>query len=523
MGVTVDMRGAEALIRTLLAGGVDTCFANPGTSEMHFVASLDDVPEMRAILTLFEGVATGAADGYERMADRPASTLLHLGPGQGNGLANLHNARRAGTGMVNIVGDHAVDHRQYDAPLASDIASVSETVSSLVLAPETPNALAAAAAEAVAEASGPRAGIATLIAAADTCWLDADGPAEVREPKAFEALDADRITDVAKVLTGGGNVGLLFGGRSIADEGALRSAARIRAAGVNVLEICFPRRIRRGAGLPVFDRINYLPEFAEAQLAGLDDLVLADAVPPATFFGYPDRSGSLVPVGCDLHELCTGDHDTAGALAAIADEIGAPTEIETVDAGVPDRPNGDIDIQTLAAAVASTLPEHAIVADEGTTSGLFVQPFTAGCAPHDWLNLTGGSIGDGMPMATGAAVACPDRPVINLQADGSAMYTIQSLWTQARENLDVTTVLFNNSSYAILNMELDRVGASADGSAAKAMLDLSRPDLDFVKLAEGMGVPAVRVTTAEDLSDHLERCIAEPGSHLIEAIVPSAI
>jgi acetolactate synthase-1/2/3 large subunit len=511
------MNGAQAMIRTLVDAGVTTCFTNPGTSEMHFVAALDSVPEMRGVLGLFEGVATGAADGYARMAGVPACTLLHLGPGLGNGLANLHNARRARTPLVNIVGDHATYHARFDAPLASDIETAARNVSPWIGRPERTADLCRVTAEAVFEATVPPGQVATLILPADVSCSDGATPAPALAERARATVDAEAVEQVAKVLRSGEPVALLLGG-SVMRRASLLAAARVAAGtGARLLGETFVARRERGAGIPRIEKVQYFSEMAEAQLAGLRHLVLVDAISPVTFFAYPGKPSDLVPDGCEVHVLATGRDDAAGALAALAATVGG--EAREDDAPAPERPTGGLTGATLAAAVAATMPDGAIVCDESTTNSVHMTAATAGCAPHDWLQLTGGAIGVGLPLATGAAVACPDRPVLALEADGSAMYTIQALWTHAREQLDVTTVIMNNRSYAILNIELARTGAGAGGPKAKDLLDLSRPDLDFVRLAEGMGVPAVAVHSADEAVVALERAHAEPGPHLIDAIL----
>lgn len=517
------MNGAHALIRTLVDAGVDTCFMNPGTSEMHFVAALDDVPEMHSVLALFEGVATGAADGYARMADRPAAVLLHLGPGLGNGLANLHNARRGHTPVVNIVGDHATYHAKYDAPLQSDIAAIASGVSTWIRSSTDPSEVARDAADAVAAAQGPPGQVATLVLPADVCWLESPGPVAPVAPAPRSKVDPATISDVAAVLRGDQPVALLMGGTTLREPG-LDAGARVAAtSGAKLLAETFPTRLERGEGLPAVERLGYLAEFAQAQLDGLSHLVLVDATSPVSFFAYPDKASDLVPDGCTVHVLATGDDDAVAALEALADELGAPTDAAPrAGAFRPDRPSGALNAETFAAAVGALLPEGAIVVDEGNTAGLFVSGFTAGAPRHDWLCLPGGAIGYGMPVATGAAIAAPDRKVLNLQADGSAMYTLQSLWTQVREGLDVTTVVLNNQSYAILNLELSRVGADP-GPRALEMLDLTRPHLDFVALATGMGVAATRATTAEELTEQLEAALATDGPNLIEAVLPPTL
>jgi acetolactate synthase-1/2/3 large subunit len=518
------VNGANALIRTLVGAGVDVCFMNPGTSEMHFVAALDDVPEMRGVLALFEGVATGAADGYARIAERPAAVLLHLGPGLGNGLANLHNARKAFTPVVNIVGDHATYHKQYDAQLESDIETVARNVSSWIRSSDSTKAVAVDAAEAVAAAIGPPGQVATLVLPADVSWSEGGEPAPPVERQPAAPVDAALVDELARILGGEEPACLFIGGRACRED-ALVDASRIaNTTGAKLLAETFPARLERGAGRVPVDRLAYLAEFAAMQLEGLRHLILVDAKSPVSFFAYPDKASDLVPEGCEVHVLAGRDGDPAAALAALADAVGAAPDAATIQAPArPDLPTGDLTADAVCQIVGALLPEGAIVSDEGNTAGLFAAGHTAGAPAHDWLCLTGGAIGQGLPVALGAAVAAPDRPVIALQADGSAMYTLQSWWTMAREDLDVTTILFNNSSYAVLNMELQRVGATAGGEKAKAMLDLHGPALDFVALATGMGVTASRATTCEDLVDQLRNALATPGPAVIEAIVPSIL
>ncbi len=518
------MNGAQALIRTLVDAGVDCCFMNPGTSEMHFVAALDDVPEMRGVLALFEGVATGAADGYARMAGKPAAVLLHLGPGLGNGLANLHNARKASTPIINIVGDHATYHQHFDTPLASDIATVARNVSTFLVAPATPGEVGPAAAASVAAATTPPGEVVTLVLAADASWGEGAEPAPPQVAAEPVPVTADVVAAVAALLGSGEPVALLVGGRACRAD-ALMAASRVaNTTGAKLLCETFPARLERGAGVPPVERLAYLAELATMQMAGLRHLVLVGAGDPVSFFAYPGKPSRLVPDGCTVHVLAGRGDDVVGALEALAHEVGAPQDAATpAPAGRPELPTGRLDARAVCAAVGALMPEGAIVADEGQTGGVYAPGLTAGAPRHDWLCLTGGAIGQGLPVAVGAAVACPDRRVIALEADGSAMYTLQALWTMAREHLDVTTVVFNNGSYAVLNMELDRVGAEAPGPRAKRMLDLGDPSLDFVALANAMGVPATRATTAEEFVDQLRAALATPGPSLVEAILPAGL
>ena len=514
------MNGAQSLIRTLVSCGVDVCFTNPGTSEMHFVAALDEVPEMRAVLALYEGVATGAADGYGRMSGRPAATLLHLGPGLANGIANLHNARRAHTPVVNVVGDHATYHQAYDAPLQSDIASLARPVSVWYRSSTSGRALPADGAEAVVQARTAPGGVATLVVPADVSWNEAAppaGPLPMASPPA--SVPVEVVDQLAKTLQTGEPSVLLLGGPAMGERGLVAAARVAEATGARLLAETFPAVHERGAGRPVVERLAYLAELTAMQLEGTSHLVLAGTVAPASFFAYPDRPSDLVPDGCEVHVLASAVEDVVGALEALADALGAPSSVTRQQWARPEVPSGPLDAQSAAAVIGALLPEGAVVSDEANTAGIFVPGATAGCPPHTWLTLTGGAIGQGMPVATGAAVACPDRKVLSLEADGSAMYTLQSLWTQAREGLDVTTVVYANRSYAILAMELGRVGAGAGGERANRVLQLAPPALDFVALAQGMGVPAWRATTSEEFADQLGRALAEPGPALVEAVI----
>jgi acetolactate synthase I/II/III large subunit len=516
--------GAQALLRTLVDAGVTTCFTNPGTSEMHFVAALDDVPEMRAVLALFEGVATGAADGYARMAERPGATLLHLGSGLGNGLANLHNARKGKSPIVNIVGDHATYHTRYDAQLQSDIETAARNVSSWVRTSQSTQELPRDAAEAIAAATGPPGQVATLILPADVSWSDGAEPAPPPPPPSPPVAADEVVRDVASALRDGGEkTAILLGGRALREPGLLAAARVAAATGAKLYAEVFPRRIERGAGLPHVERIAYLAELASVQLAGLKHLVLVDAKAPVSFFAYPGKKSYLVPDGCEVHELARPADDALGSLEALVDAVGARDARPVLqERSRPGRPTGPLTADKVCQAIAAALPENAIVSDEAQTSGVTLAAHTAGAPRHDVLTLTGGAIGQGLPVAVGAAVACPDRPVVALDGEGSAMYTIQSLWTMAREQLDVIVVIFNNRSYAILNIELQRVGADGGGGPkARSQLDLEGPNLDFVSIANGMGVPAARADTCEDFTAALDRALAEPGPHLIEALVPS--
>jgi acetolactate synthase-1/2/3 large subunit len=512
--------GAQALIRTLVDCGVRACFSNPGTSEMHFVAALDSVLEMRAVLALFEGVATGAADGYARMADTPAATLLHLGPGLGNGLANLHNARRAKSPVVNVVGDHATYHTQYDAQLQSDIETVARNVSRWVRTSKSTEDLASDAAEAVAAAIGPPGQVATLILPADVSWSEGGQPAKPLQPAPLAPPAPDVLDGVARALRSGGRTALLLGGRALRQPGLLAAGRIAAATEAKLFGETFPARLERGAGLVAVERIAYIPELASVQLDGLKHLILVDSKRPVSFFAYPGRKSYLVPDGCQVHELAGPSSDVVGSLEALVELLGATAaKPELQPKSQVEAASGELTAEKACQVIGAILPENAIVSDESVTSGATLPVHTAGAPRHDWLSLTGGAIGQGLPVAVGAAVACPDRPVFALEADGSAMYTIQALWTMAREKLNVTVVIFNNRAYSILSVELARVRAQGAGPKAQAQLDLSGPDLDFVHLATGLGVPAQRVDTAEQLREALRQATAEPGPRLIEVVI----
>lgn len=517
------MNGAQALMKTLVDTGVTVCFTNPGTSEMHFVAALDHEPRMRAVLALFEGVATGAADGYARMADKPAATLLHLGCGLGNGLANLHNARKGKVPIVNIVGDHATHHVPFDAQLQSDIETVARNVSSWVRTSQSTEALCRDASEAIGAAMGPPGQVATLILPADVSWSEGGVPAAPPVLQPAPLPDDAVIAEVAQALRSGRKTAILLGGRALRAP-ALMAAGRIAAqTGAKLFAEVFPTRIERGAGLPHVERIAYLAELASVQKAGYEHLILVDAKAPVSFFAYPSKKSYLVPEGCQVHTLAGFTHDAVGSLERLCTHLGADSVAPVLQEAVrPDRPRGKLTAEKVCKAIGHFLPERAIIVDEAQTSGVMLPSFTKGAPHHDVITLTGGAIGQSLPNAVGAAIACPDRPVLALCGDGSAMYTIQALWTMAREKLNVTTVIFNNRSYAILNVELQRVGATGKGDKALSQLDLSNPGLDFVQMGNGMGVHSVRATTAEEFNNALEYALRSPGPHLIEAVVPNA-
>lgn len=513
------MNGAESVVRTLAEGGVTVCFANPGTSEMHLVDAIDRVDGMRVVLGLFEGVVTGAADGYARIAGRPAATLLHLGPGLANGLANLHNARKAQTPMVNLVGNHATAHQRFDAPLTADVHAFAGTVSHWVDEPGTARDAGAATARALREACTAPGRIATVILPADTAWTEGGVTGGMLPAPAPTAVAAATIDAVAAAIRAGG-AGLLLRGDALRGEG-LRAAGRIAAAtGARLFCDTFVPRLERGAGIVPVERLPYRAEPALAALDGLQTLVLVGAQAPIAFFSYPGQPSELTPDGVAVRVLAHPHEDGVTALAEVATLVAGDTAPRTAPLALPDEPAaGALTAVAVMATVARHLPERAIVVDEGLTGITAGYELLATAAPHDLLQLTGGAIGDGIPMAIGAAVAAPDRRVITLEGDGSAMYTIQGLWTQAREQLDIVTVIFANRAYSVLEDELALVGGGDAGPKARSTLELRDPAIDYVALASGMGVSAVRAATVAEFRTALVDALAARGPALIEAVV----
>jgi acetolactate synthase-1/2/3 large subunit len=516
------MNGADALCDTLLAGGVDTCFANPGTSEIHLVAALDRRPQIRCVLGLFEGVATGAADGYGRMTGKPAATLLHLGPGLANGLANLHNARRARTPIVNIVGDHATSHLPYDAPLTSDVEAIARPMSYWVRTTEHADNVSIDTAAAICEARAAPGQIVTLIVRADASWSETRAPLQtVPGPSARPSVPDDAIRKAARKIRDARAPLLMLSGVAL-QEDALAIAGRIaKAAGVRLLAQQSNARIARGAGRVPIERVPYATNEAVKVLADVDQLILVGAKPPVGFFAYPGAPSVMTPPSCSIMPLASPADDLLGALQSLAEELGVGREVKPDVAPLarPGLPIGALTADAVALAVAALMPENAILCDESISSGRRFFQTISGAPPHDYLHLTGGAIGLGLPMAAGAAIACPDRKVIALQADGSGMFTVQALWTHARENLDIVTIIFANRTYAVLRGELRQVHAGDPAENARRMLDIDGPALDWTRLAGGMGVEAARVSTAEEFTKALGSALARRGPYLIEAVI----
>lgn len=523
-GMTTEQQsnGAERLCETLIVQGVDVCFANPGTSEMHFVAALDRRPDMRCVLGLSEGVVTGAADGYGRMADKPAATLLHLGPGLANGLANLHNAKRARTPVINVVGDHATYHLKFDAPLASDIDGLARPMSDWVGRATHPDKLPSEAADAW-EAAVSMPGVATLILPADIAWNKAQGGSiKPRQRAALPPVEMAKIKAAAADLRQPGRTVLLLGGRALRAGTLQRIAAICAKTGAEFMAETFNARIERGQGRVPVRKLPYYVDPALARLRGVERIILVDARPPVAFFAYPDKPSLMNEEGSRITTLVGHDEDLADAIERLADEVCAAETVPLPGGGVKEPPAfdpGPLTADTACAIVAASLPDGAIVTDESVSSGRMFFEASYNAPAHDYMQLTGGSIGIGLPLATGAAVACPDRRVVCLQADGSAMYTVQALWTQARERLDVTTVILSNRRYAILENEMANVGVQDYGANARRMLTFDDPALDWISLARGHGVEAARAQTGAELADLLRSSFRRRGPFLVEAVI----
>jgi len=533
--------GSQSLVQTLLNAGVDTCFSSVHTADKHLDAAFSESSEFRNVATLFEGVATGAADGYARMADKPAAMLSHYGFGLGNGQANLHNARKAKTPMINIVGSQARgDIAAADVMRESDIEAIARNISQWVRTSESAEKLPSEVLSAVSVATGRPTQISTLIVPEDVLRVENVEPVQampvINATRSAEAvidktaldeiaLDEIALDEILGALKQGKDCAIMVGGRALCEPHLSLVAKIAKKSGARIISEVFPARVQRGSGRPTVERLAYLAEMAEVQLRGLKHLVIVDTKPPVSFFAYPGKASYLVPDGCSVHSLVAPEDDIASTLTSVSEQLGATNVEPALQGPVKTKlPKGRLTGDKAGDVIAAFLPENAIVSDEAQTSGAKLMAKTAGCPKHDLLTLTGGAIGQGLPVAVGAAVACPNRPVIAMTGDGSAMYTIQSLFTMVQEQLDVTTIIFNNFSYAILNVELERVGVEGDaGPKAKSQLDLSGPNLDFVEIGNGMGMSSVRVDTCEDFASELQQALTEPGPHLIEVVIPPTI
>src|SRR3984957_8060653 len=512
------MNGADSLIRTLVAGGVESCFTNPGTSEMHIVAALDGVTEMRCVLGLFEGVVTGAADGYARMTGKPACTLLHLGPGLANGTANLHNASKAHSPIISLVGQHPAHHLKYDAPLTSDIEAIARPYSHWLRTSRAASDIGRDAADAIVAAGNEPGQIATLIVPADVAWSDGGSvAARPAVPKA-PLPPHENVERAAALLRSGTGTAMMITGSALHGEG-LKAAGQIASAtGAKLFAPYSLPRLERGAGRVPVQRLPYVPDQAIETLKEFRQLILVGAPIPVSYFAYPTKSSVLSPPDGVTHALASPTEDSAGALEALASalSLNEKSEVLTQAAERPAAPTGEITLAGLATTVAALLPENCIVVDEAMTSGRGVMAGSRGGAPHDWLGNTGGSIGIALPLAVGAAVAAPDRRVLCLTADGSSMYTLQALWTMAREGLNVTTVVFAKRAYAVLQWEYSGLGVGTPSPRAADLFSIGRPDIDWVAMGKSMGVPSSRATTLDMFGDLLRKSFATEGPSLIE-------
>lgn len=519
------MNGAHALMRTLTDSGIDTLFTNPGTTELHLVEGAEATTGLRSVLALFEGIVSGAADGFGRIAGRPAATLLHLGPGQGNGWANFHNARRAQTPIVSVIGDQATFHQKNDPPLMSDIAAVARALQSRVAAPQAADEVSAAAHAAVADATSAPGRISTIVMAADVSWSPTEVLAPPMPARPPATVAGQRVREIADTIRSSpGRCAMLLGGRACRADGLLAASRVAAATGIRVLVDTFPARLEHGAGLPDFPRLAFYPEPALCQLEGISHLIVAGTRAPVAFFAYLDCPGLLTPDGVADLVLAGPDEDVATALADLADQLAPRTRPQVVQPSRPQLPAGPLTLDTWPEVIGALLPDNAIVCDETVSSGASLPAATSGAPHHDMLALTGGAMGLGLPMALGAAIAAPDRPVVLLEGDGCAMYTISALWNHARENLDITTVILKNSSYGILREEWTLLREPGQAELHDSpLINLTGASIDYASLAQSMGVPGSRAGTAEEFASRFRQAVAEPGPHLIEITVPAIV
>ncbi len=518
--VAKDITGAEAIIGSLADCGVTACFANPGTSEMHLVTALDREPRIRSVLCLFEGVATGAADGFARMAGVPALTLLHLGPGYLNAGANIHNARRAYVPMVNLIGDHAVTHRAFDAPLASDIAGLAGPNSRWLKSVDRVEDAGDLAAQAFTASYGPPPGPVSLIMPADTAWTKGASRAAAGSRPGLKAPDGGAIEEAVRAVRKAKQPAILVNGTAL-HEGGVETLQRLQAAGIRVLTDTFMARHVRGGGRYQAPRLPYFAEMAVETMAGVDLLLISGTKPPIAFFAYPNTPSEFTPKDARTISLGGPETDSGKAVQMLADALGVDKRMAVAEWRRPPQATGaDFNAHTIGVSLAHYLPDGALISDDGVTSGLPIYQAMAEAARHEWLGHTGGAIGQGMPVAVGAAIARPDVKTVCLAGDGAGMYTVQALWTMARENLDVLTIVFVNNAYRILKIELARTGAGNPGPAANSMLSLGSPEIDWVKLSEGLGVGAEAVSTCGQFNDALARAMATRGPRLIACLIP---
>lgn len=514
------MKGIDALVRTLVDGGVDTCFANPGTSEMLFVAAVDQVPELNCVLCLAEGVVTAAADGYGRMADKPAVTLLHLGVGVGNAYSSLHNARKARVPMINLVGQNGSRHLRYTNILDADIDAPLRAVSDWVRHARDGGDLPADVADAIFEANREPGLIASIVLQTDAAQGECDGPGRIREP-AMPTVPAPQTVARAAELVRDGKAVIIVDGKCLREQGLI-AGARIAAKTGSL--VCSPMqvgRIARGGGLPPLPMFPLPVPMAQAFLKDYKAVVLVGADHPAGAFSYPGMPSSAIPNDMPVLTLAQPGEDCLAALEALVDALSArDTAYPVPAASRPDLPSGDAPLACPAinAAIAGLIPENAIICEEAGFHAELNEYLDRG-PRTDTLKNTGGAIGAAIPLALGAAMACPDRPVLALQGDGGGMYNPQALWSLARQRANVTVVIYANREYGILLNELTRMGVDAPQGNARELLHIGDPDIDWVSLAQGMGVEGIRATTTDEFVAALRRGFETPGPVLVEAVI----
>jgi len=507
------MNGAQALLDLYSNLGVEVCFANPGTTEMALVHALESTPSIRPFLGMTEGVVAGAADGYGRMSDVPAISILHLGPGFANSISNLHNARRAKTPMITIVGDHATWHAEADAPLASDLYGLAHAASDWVGTIATPRSVLVMGMEAYRQAMEGQ--VATLIFPTDMQEAEASSA-----PVGLSSVPYHPVAIVSESVMAAlrrPKSALFLGGGALRGENLrLASAIAIKTESRLISET-FSARMERGAGVPSTERLPYFPEQAMACLEDLDTLVLVGAKAPVAFFGYEGMESNVVPDWVAVHSLST-ERDPSLALQALSAQVGVDSadinNVEPANGASESVPDGSLTPKTIGVTIAATQAPGTIMIDEAATSGLPYFHSSADAPSFDHLMLTGGSLGFGLPAAIGVAIACPDRPIVAFVADGSSLYTMQSLWTMQRYGLNVTVIVAANEQYRILRVEADRAEIPM-GPVVSAMTDIS--GVSWTDLAKGLGVLAVQVATCPELAAAMVHRRASKGPYLIEA------
>lgn len=515
--------GADVMFEALYQGGAEICFANPGTTEMTMVSALARNGKIRSVLSLFEGVCTGAADGYNRVSGKVPLTLLHLGPGFANGIANLHNARRAGSRIINVIGDHATWHLAYDAPLTSDIESLASPVSRQVIRMASTATIVQDVDLAFAATCEAEGGAATLIVPTDVIDAEASRNAQqlVAQPWSGAVVGEERIAEAKAALAGAQDVIVLLGGNALTEAGVRAGAAVAAHLGGRLLMEPYPAIVTLGGDLPAVERQAYFPDDVIAQM-GNATVVLAGSLMPISYFGYEGWPSQLVAEE-RLVRLAGPEHDAVGALLDLGEALGART-LAVQAAAEPSAPTADrgaaLTPPLVVEELLAQLPHDAIISLEGSTLGGPWLRNAHRARRHRVITNTGGAIGQGLPCAVGAALAEPEARVVSLQSDGSAQYTLQALWTMAREKLPVTVIMAANHRYAILQTELTRAEAPLDDAVIAGLTLLDNPRVDWTALAAGYGVKAVRVTTTGELEAALAEGLAHDGPMLIQAELP---